>query len=129
MFRYFASKSALINRIRELERNAEILTGANQVLREQLDLARVNENKFFEKLLDVLGVNHPINRNLQPVPQSPINVGKQVKTWPKVREDLETKARLEYWEKKRESQDKEIKNLEEEMNIGGEKDNGTSSGT
>lgn len=110
------------NRVRDLERTVESSLGANHVLSNELMEAKQREERLLQKVFDITG----LNRNTQTIPSNvvnkPIQVGPKVGNWGQVREDLEDKARREHWENKKKENDAKISKLEEEISIGGGKD-------
>lgn len=91
----------LIKRIRDLERSLEIMTGANEVLSRELDRAQTNEADLLDKIFTITGVNRVTPPRPTEGPQDKVRIGGRSTSWPHLRENLETKAREEYWEKKK----------------------------
>ena len=106
--------SILLDRIKNLERTVEILTGANQVLTEQLNLSQVREANLLDKIFSITGVNRTAPTSSNKETQAPIRVSKRVE-WPKLKENLELEARKEYWAKKKEQTEVGIEGLEKEV--------------
>src|SRR3972149_6103450 len=88
-------------RIHDLERTIEILTGANQILTQQLENAQFNEKYLQNKIFDITGVNSQSIPSSSQNRKEPISVGKNIRSWSKTKQDLELKAREEYWNKKK----------------------------
>lgn len=103
MIRYFQTNRMLQDRIKDLERTVEVITGANNVLTVELKEAKDREAKLLDKIFEVTGLNHR-NQTVRDVPRNPIPLTKRNESWPQMRENLETQAKKEYWEKKKASQ-------------------------
>lgn len=93
----------LVNRIRDLERTVEILTGANSVLSQELEKAQHNEAHLLEKIFNITGVNRFSNNGHQEQTKSsdPIRLTNRPKSWPELRQNLETQSKIQYWENKK----------------------------
>lgn len=104
-----------VARIRDLERTIEIMTGANSVLSQQLEKAQLNEERLKEKIFEITGVSHSPKTPVQTSTASlkPINIDRRVE-WAKLKDDLETKTRMEYWEEKKRKAE-ELDKLEKEI--------------
>ena len=101
-------------RIRDLERSLEIITGANSILVQQLEKSQMNEEKLREKIFEMTGISRGTAKpQTSAASLNPINMGKRIE-WAKLKEDLETKARSEYWEEKKRKAE-EIDKLEKEV--------------
>ena len=109
----------LRNRIRDLERTVEILTGANGVLTQTLERAIIDKDQLLNKLFEITGLNSSSLPRSESSGTARIQVGRKGVTWPQVKENLELKAREEYWAKKEAERfkDKEtpIEELEKEI--------------
>lgn len=93
--------SILFNRVKDLERTIEVLTGANSILTQELERNKLKEELLLEKIFNFTGLNQQgrINTGVRKE-QQPINIGKKAGLWPQLKENLELKAREEYWAKK-----------------------------
>ena len=94
--------TVLTNRIIDLERTVEIITGANSVLTTELERSKFNEANLLEKIFNLTGVNN-VQRNdtKSTEARQPIHFGKKSTSWPQLKENLELKAREEYWNNKK----------------------------
>lgn len=97
----------LVNKMNDLERTVEVLTGANQVLQRELDDTKIREANLLDKIFNITGVNRyspniPTNQS-----RDPISIGNRGKPWPQVRHALEVEAKEKYWREKKEKQEKQ----------------------
>ena len=90
----------LRNRIKDLERTVEILTGANGVLTQTLENAIFDKDQLLNKLFEITGLNSSYSPRSSSSGTERIQIGKKGIPWPQVKENLELKAREEYWRKK-----------------------------
>jgi len=94
--------TVLTNRIHDLERTVEIITGANSVLTTELERSKFNEANLLEKIFNLTGVNNVRSNTTKPAEtRQPISFGKKSTSWPQLKENLELKAREEYWNNKK----------------------------
>jgi len=116
MFAYFTTNKTLRNRIHDLERTIEILTGTNNILERELGESKGKEERLLEKVFQVAGISDKKSQDIK-VPPSPdnfISMGRKGLPWAKAREVLETKALENYWEAKKAAEESKGK-VEESM--------------
>lgn len=115
---YHNDNKVLSSRVHDLERQVEMMTGANQILTSELDYSKRDNEMLLSKIFDFTGLNNKEKVRIE-IPQQPINIGSGKKSWPAIKENLEIKARADYWEKKKaESENKPndtINELEKEV--------------
>src|SRR5437016_4187677 len=85
------------NRIHDLERTVEIITGQNQILTQQLEHFQASEASLLDKIFTYTGIIKENRTQSMNEIRTPININRKVE-WPKVKQDLELKARQAYWE-------------------------------
>jgi hypothetical protein len=101
----------LTNRISDLEKQVELITGQNQILTSQLEMAQAERVDLLNKIFAITGVikfNRPISED-ESVKREPIPISKRSVGWPQMKQNLEVQARAEYWEKK--AKEKEAKQV------------------
>jgi len=117
----FPFDTILTNRIHDLERTVEIITGANSVLTNELERSKFNEANLLEKIFNLTGVNNIQRNDTKPAEiRQPIKFGKKSTSWPQLKDNLELKAREEYWSNKKKEassdhSDSELSKLEKDV--------------
>lgn len=100
---WFADK-ILLDRIKDLERTIEVLTGANGILERELEKSQSSERELKEKIFEFTGLTHTTSPIQKEINRDPIRLTKQV-SWPNIRNTLEIKARENYWASKKKDQE------------------------
>jgi len=103
-------------RIRELERTIEIVTGANNILERELGRSQSQETFLLTRLLEIGGLA-PKTPFADPgfSRQRPVAMGGKTANWRDLQQNLEMKAREEYWEQRKKEQE-----AKEKVNQGSE---------
>ena len=106
----------LYSRVQNLERTVEVLTGANGVLERELERSRNQEQLLLAKIFEFTGLNKTSQGEVGGalIRQEPIKIGNKGIPWPKIKEELEIKAKREYWENKQ-KQKEQIEKIEKEI--------------
>lgn len=98
------------NRIKDLERLVESLTGEGNILRESLQRAQLKEDELLNKIFELTGVNKK-SSVIQDKPPSDqfISMGKRGTPWNQVRAKLEKDSLEAYWQQKKLEQEEKNK--------------------
>lgn len=98
----------LLSRIHDLERTIEMVNGANCVLEKELNDSKLREANLLDKIFNITGVNRISNNGHQKdetKSTDPIRLTNRSRSWPEVRQSLETQSRAKYWEDKKEREE------------------------
>ncbi len=106
----------LLNRIKDLERTIEVMTGREQVLVKELERSQKREEDLLQKIFNLTGVNSSSNGNRnEHASVASMKIGGKSSSWPTIRENLELKAREEYWSRKNKEQEIQKDSLIEDV--------------
>ena len=115
-FNLLAENMILKSRVHDLERSVEIMTGENQVLRQELERAKQKEDYYLDKIFDFVGLNAKTETKIRIENPQMFSLGKR-SNWGQIKTKLEAdahdkakeiKEKEEYWRNQISKTEKEI---------------------